>query len=244
MPKKTFYIILIILAGLLIVGGIIWYFLFNSSAPATSPEGPGFTAPGQETSKGWVPISGGPVISAHFSDDSILFYDFSGNLWQFKNDGSKPISTGQTIVESPAEVIWSTNEKNIVKTGSDRSDIRYIFSDFGGKIFTDLETGIKSVVFSPDAKKIAYQISDFKTNNLSAGDPDGKNQKILIKDFKLRDIILNWPKSDQMVFISRPSGLIPGSLWTLDVKNLKIAKLISGLFGLEALFSPDGNSFI
>jgi len=157
MSKKTFYTILIVLTGLLIIGGLVWYFFFKPLTPAAAPEGPGFTAPGQEAAKKWLPISENKVISAHFIRDAILFYDFSGQLWQFKNGDSKPTPIDQTAIENPAEIIWSINEKNVVKTGLDQSDSHYIFSDFSKKIFTNLKTGIKSAVFSPDRPRRGQQ---------------------------------------------------------------------------------------
>jgi len=246
MSKRTFYIILIILAGLIIIGGLIWYFIFNSSAPTLSPEGPGFTTPGQETSKGRAPISEGPVISAHFiSDDSILFYDFSGQLWQFKNGDPKPTLIDQMAIENPAEIIWSLKEENIVKTGSNQSDASCAFSDFSKKIFTNLRANIKSMVFSPDGGKIAYYLSDgLNINSLYTSNPDGKSQKSLIRALKLRDINLLWPKNNILSITSRPSGLTTGNLWILNTVNLDLTKLIDGLSGLEALWSPDGNNFI
>ncbi|MEK9170850.1 MAG: hypothetical protein AAB789_00850, partial [Patescibacteria group bacterium] len=78
MSKKTFYIILLIIAGLIIIGGLIWYFIFKPSPiPTTAPQGAGFTLPGQETATGkLLQISENRIVSAHFSDDdTILFYD-------------------------------------------------------------------------------------------------------------------------------------------------------------------------
>lgn len=245
MSKKTFYIILITIVCLLIIGALVWYFFFKPSAPVALPEGPGFTTPNQEAAKEWLPISENRVISAHFSDNAILFYDFSGQLWQFKNGDSKPTPIDQTAIENPAETIWSINEKNIIKAGLNQSDVSYVFSDFSKKTFTNLRTNIKSAAFSPDSNKIVYHLSDgLNTNSLYTSSPDGKNQKSLITTLKLRDINLFWPKNNQISLTSKPSGLVTGSLWLLNTGNLGLTKLLGGLFGLETLWSPDGNSFI
>lgn len=210
MSKKTFYIILIAIAGILIIGGLIWYFFFRPPAPAVSPQVAGFTAPGQKTAiKNLTPISEIMVIFARFSGDDILFYDFSGKFWQYKKGDSKPAPIEQSAVENPDKI-----------------------------------TETESAVFSPDNKKIVYQISDSKNNSLFTSDSDGKNQKTLIKYFKLRDIVISWPKTSQIAFASKPSGLVAGSLWVLNTKNLSTTKLIGNLFGLEALFSPDGENFM
>ncbi len=247
MSKKTFYIILIIVASLIIIGGLIWYFILKPSTPLASPQSAGFILPGQETAAGKpLPISENRVTYAHFSDDnSILFYDFSGNLWQFKNGDPKPTLIDQTAIENPAETIWSISGKNIVKSGLSQSDIGYVFSNFNKKISVNLRANIKSVVFSPDGSKIAYHLSDgLNTNSLYLSNPDGKIQKSLIGALKLRDINLLWPKNNIISIISKPSGPITGNLWVLNTINLGLTRLIDGLFGLEALWSPDGNNFI
>lgn len=206
MSKKTFYIILIALGGLIVVGGLIWYLFFEPSAPA-APGSAEFTTPGQKATAGLSPISEGPVVSARFVGDDILFYDFSGQLWQLKSGDLKPsLSARQTAPNA--------------------------------------NPGIKSIISSPDAKKIAYYISDSKNNSLFVSDADGKNQKTLLKNFQLRDIILSWPKTKQLAMVSRPSGLVAGGLWLFDVNTSKLTKIIDSLFGLEAAFSPDGDNFI
>ncbi len=207
MSKRTFYIILVILAGLLVVGGLIWYFFSKPSAPTTPADSAGFTFPGQETAAGLAPISNGLVTSARFVGDDILFYDFSGQLWQLKSGESKPSLSDQR-----------TNENQ--------------------------KPGAKSFAFSPDAKKIVYYILDSGNNSLFISNADGKNQKTLVKNFQLRDIILSWPKTNQIVMTSRPSGLVRGGLWSFDTNNLKIVKVIGDLPGLEAVFSPKGDEFI
>jgi len=206
MSKKTFYIILITLVGLLIVGSLIWYFFSKPSAPATT-DGAGFTFPGQETAADLTLLSYGSVISARFVGNDVLFYDFSGQLWQLKNGELKPSLSAQQVAENP-------------------------------------KSEAKSVAFSPDAKKIVYYISDSKNNSLFTSDADGKNQKTLIKNLQLRDVILSWPKTNQLVMTSRPSGLVRGSLWWFDTNNLRLFKVIGDLPGLETVFSPKGDEFI
>ena len=243
MSKKTFYIILIILAGLIVIGGLIWYLFFRPSVPV-APGIAEFTVPGQETAAGLLPIREGPVVSARFTGDDILFYDFSGQLWRMKNSELKPAPLSQSLAENPADVIWSSIEKNIIKTGFYQSGISYFYSDINANNFLSLKSEIKSAAFSPDAKKIVYYISDANNNSLFTSDSNGKNQKTLIKNFQLRDITLSWPKTNQIALVSKPSGLVLGGLWTLDVNTAKLTKIIDNLPGLEAAFSPNGDNFI
>ncbi len=204
MSKKTFYIILIILSGVIIIGGLIWYFMLRPEevvAPSSSID---FTVPGQIKNDAKLKvISEGPVISLRQSGEAILFYDFSGQLWQLNQGESKPMLSNQAPIENLAEIIWPK-------------------------------------VMSADGKKTVYQ----KNNSLFTSDPSGKNQRTLVSDLKLKDIILKWPAINDIALISKPSGLATGGLWYLDVRNLNIKKIIGDFFGLEALFSPDGSSFI
>lgn len=95
-------------------------------------------------------------------------------------------------------------------------------------------------VFSPDIKKVVYQ----KNRELFTSDPSGKNQRTLVSDLRIKDIILKWPSANNIALASKPSGAIAGSLWFFDTRNSNVSKIVSNLFGLEALFSPDGSSFV
>lgn len=246
MTKKTFYTILIIITVLVSIGGLIWYLLFYNKETTVLPSA-GFTVNGgtlQE--KGNLEFISDSVVSAslNHSENSILFYNFSGELWQLKSIETAPSLISQKAVENPAEVIWSKNLKNIVKNGLSQSDATYFSSDFTKNLLTTLKTGIKSLAFSPDANKIVFYISDLKTSSLFTSDPDGRNQRTLANPLKIRDIIPSWPKTNQIGLISRPSGLIAGALWMLDTRTSSYSKLLDGLFGLETLWSPDGTTLI
>ena len=213
MSKKTFYIILVVVIGLVIIGGLVWYFILKPSAPAAPASSVDFTVPGQIKSETNIRVlSKGPVISARSDDYGILwYYDYSGQLWQWSADGvgenfsdsGDSVAMNQLPIENLAEIIWPK-------------------------------------VSSPDGKKIVYQ----KNNSLFTSDPSGKNQKTLISDLKLKDIILKWPNANKIALASKPSGLVAGGLWFLDVRNLGIIKIIGDFFGLEMLFPQSGNSFI
>lgn len=109
-----------------------------------------------------------------------------------------------------------------------------------GQPINDLSEIIWPKVSSPDGKKVVYQ----KNNSLFTSDSNGKNQKTLISDLKLKDIILKWPNANKIALTSKPSGLVAGGLWFLDIRNLGIIKIIGDFFGLETLFSQSGDSFI
>lgn len=247
MSKKTFYIILITITLLTAIGWLAWY-LFLSPVKAPAPVGGvSFTVPDQNAGgSNLQAISEGPIVSFHQkSDGTILFYDLSGQLWQLNKGDSKPVLLNQTPIGNAAVVIWSANNKNIVKLGTGQTDSSYVLSDPDKKSLFNLNAGAKSAVFSPDGKKFIYQVvPDSKTDNLIVGDSSGKNQKTLMSNLSLRDIILIWPSADNIALVSKPSGAVAGNLWFLDIRNLSISKIIDSFFGLEVLFSPDGKSFI
>ncbi len=204
MSKKTFYTILIIITGIIIIGGLIWYFMLRPEKAAAPVSGVDFTVPGQiKSTTNLKVISEGPVISLRQNGEVILFYDFSGQLWQLNQGESKPVLSNQAPIENLTEIIWPK-------------------------------------VISADGKKIVYQ----KNNSLFTSDPSGKNQRTLISDLKLKDVVLKWPTANNIALTSKPSGLVAGSLWFLDARNSSIRKITDNFFGLEALFSPDGSSFI
>lgn len=246
MQRKTFYTILIIIGSLILIGGLFWYFL--SRPKEIAPTEVDFTINGKptETDENKLKaISGDLIIAAKLIGETLLFYDFSGRLWQMPIGATSPVAIDQTAINNPVDVIWSPNLTNIVRSGSEQSDIKYVFSDFTKKNLANLKSGIKSLAFSPGGRKIAYYIfENQKSNSLFTSDPDGRNQKTLIGSLKLRDMVLAWPKTNRISLTSRPSGLVPGSIWTLDMRNLIFTKMPGELNGLETLWAPDGNSFI
>lgn len=203
MSKKTIYIILIVAIVLITIGWLIWYFILRKETVITPTSIVNFTVPSQTKNGNKLRvISEGRVMSLRQEREKIVFYDFSGQLWQFNQDESKPVLLNETPIQNLAEITWPK-------------------------------------VFSPDGKKIVYQ----KNNSLFTSDSNGKNQRTLISDLKLKDIILKWPNTDNIAIVSKPSSAAVGGLWFLDARNLSIRKIIDNL-GLEVLFSPDGKSFI
>lgn len=204
MSKKTFYIILSILFGLIIIGGLIWYFILKPKEAPAPVSGVDFTVPGQiKSGTNLTVISEGPIISLRQSNGGIIFYDFSGRSWQLNFGDLNPILLNEKPIENLTEIVWPK-------------------------------------AISADGKKIAYQ----KNNSLFTSDPDGKNQRTLVKELGLRDITVKWPAIGTIALTSKPSGLVGGSLWFFDIKSLSMSKIIDNLFGLEALFSFNGHSFI
>ncbi len=244
MSKKTFFIIAISAAVLIIVGGLIWYFFFRAAAPAAPPQGAGFNAPGGAGAQLWQPVSDKPVISARFSGgNAISFYDFAGRFYQ--SNGGAPAQTDQPVLENPARIIWSKDgNKNIAETGSDQSNILFTSNDLAAKKSIPLKSGVKSAAFSPDGSKIVFYVSNGAANALYIANSDGKNQRAIVPDLKIRDIDAYWPQKNLISMVSKPSGSVLGNAWVLNTLTLGITKLVGDMRGLDILWSPDGSKFV
>lgn len=222
--------------------GLLWYLIFGPAQKLTQQPSQ-VTLPAQVQSK-IIQLSSTPTLWASIgaSQNKIFWYDQTGQLWSSGLDGSGTKAAAQTPIQNFIKSIWSADgSKNVISVGTSQKDIRFASLFPESAVSTFLPNNTKSVAFSPNGKRITYQVIDDgkNQNTLFSSDPDGKKTNT-VAALKLRDVIIGWPQASLISFVSKPSGLTGGSLWVLNLKTLVFDKLIDGHNGLEVLWSPDG----
>jgi len=105
----------------------------------------------------------------------------------------------------------------------------------------ELDQNIKGVVFSKDGRKIAYHyFASLSNGNISISNPDGSDFKTLIKT-RISDIKIQWPSENIISFYNLSE---PSNLFSLNISNQELTKLVDPLYNFSVLWSPDGKSLI
>ncbi len=245
MSRKNLLLTIIIILVSAGAAGLLWYLIFWPSAAPTQPAGAILPAELQGRVK---LLSSTPTLWAGISSfqNKIFWYDLNGQLWSSNFDGNDAKATTQAPVQNFIKSIWSQDgSKNVITLGTGQKDIRFVSLVPGSGVSTFLPNYTKSVAFSPDGKRIIYQVIDDSKNQntLFGSDPDGK-KAVTVATLRLRDVVIGWPQASLASFVSKPSGLVGGSLWVLNLKTLVFDKLIDNLNGLEVLWSPDGTKML
>ncbi len=200
-------------------------------------------------------IIAAPVASATIfptSTDKIIYLDQgSGNVYQisFVGDQQKRLSLttildlrqtfwGGTInspqaiigVDSPTGLNFSTLSLHPNSSTTESS-----LQEFSGPTISN---NYYTFTPSPDGKKVfaltrtnggvTGVITDFNFSN-----------PIKIIDLTFGDWQINWPNLGTITLTTKPSVLLPGSVYTLDLKTKAINRILGGINGLITTISPD-----
>lgn len=102
-----------------------------------------------------------------------------------------------------------------------------------------LVDGIKDISLSPDTTKIFY------LNNIGESIigtilnlNDGKKNQIFNSAFTEWNSF--WPNSKIVTLTTKPSGLVPGYMYMIDVDKKNFTKVLGDINGLTTLMSPNG----
>ena len=108
---------------------------------------------------------------------------------------------------------------------------------------TFLPANVTAAQWSPDGSKIAYIIPKNKEYHLTIADENGQKPEVLYST-PIPDFNIFWPSNNDILLVSRPSGVAPGILLGFDTKSKTVNEIITNAYGLTVLPSPDGKKII
>jgi len=241
--KKIFIIILVLF--LLTSGALVVYnfFLKNKDAPAEREA----AFPKTELNLKISVISKEKALALAIGEDNKTikyYFEENGRVFSSAFDGSSSESLSTNELPDLSEIIWSPDRKKVIGIFAGITPKKY-FYDFRTKKSVLLNESIKSIAWAPSAGKIAYhyETADGRYNNISISNPDGSNWRAVFQT-RLTDLVVSWPAADKIYIFNKPSGLTMGSLFAIDPDSGSFTKIFGDLYGLSAIWSPDGQKMI
>ncbi|MCX6713142.1 MAG: hypothetical protein NTY66_02965 [Candidatus Vogelbacteria bacterium] len=242
----------------------------SSSTTDSSGAGSGVTLTGKFSSLTKNPVAGANILTviktipatkkgekAKTETQSTLWYldKATGNLFQISlgESLSAPEQGSVTALSGIEEAIFgsSGDSPRVLARRQKDSTIetllgRIVSASSSAKELesTLLESGIYSIVRSPDTLRYAYLVSGTTGSiaylaNFSS--PTAKKQFFTSAFPKWQ---ISWPSSDLILFQSAPSFTLPGSIYAYNLKTNSFTKIIGGISGLTGLSSPDGKKIV
>lgn len=176
----------------------------------------------------------------------------TGNIYQTFADKIEERRFSGTIIPKVYDAYFGNSASSVVMRhlkGDDRTIETFMGTLPKEKLGEDLDTNeikgsflvdnIKDISVSPDASKIFYLFNAGEsalgtTLNLS----DSKKTQIFDSAFTEWNSF--WPSSKIVTLTTKPSGGVPGYMYTVDVDKKNLTKVLGGVNGLTTLMSPDG----
>lgn len=185
--------------------------------------------------------------------NTILYIDqASGNIYSTSLVGGVGERLSITTITGVREVVWGKEiDKLNLIIGQDNLlgrtfSLFYPSDDVTNNLlnFTSSSTNqYYNFTVNPNANKI---ISLARTSD-GVGVYESNFKLIkptLITTLLFGDWRLSWPNPDIVALETKPSALVPGSLYFLNLKTKSLTKILGGLSGLTSLVSPNNNYII
>lgn len=245
MSLKKILIILIILL-VLVVGLLVVYNFFLKKEPTPPAAPPTTTTPTTSLTSPIKAISQEPVLSPTIDNQKVKYYSKNnGYVFESSFDGSEQTRLSSNILLNLLKVIWSPNKDKVIAVFEEDGLLKKYLYDYNTGVSTSLDRNIRWLAWSPTEDKIVYQYYNSQTedNNISLANPDG-SQWTNILTTRMKNLIVEWPNSEQIAIRTKPSGLAQSVVYTINLADGDFQKIINETYGLTVLWSPLGDKLL
>lgn len=226
--RKTLAIIVGVI-GVLALGWVIYYLINQLTSPAAiSPK----TEPAneQQSANQLKIVSQEPVFDywTASSSQEIFYINPDGKIAKIGVPQNTYLS--EQAIKNLNFVLPSPDGQKIIAAFGDPHQPQFSIFDMASSTWSPLPLDIKSVAWSPEGKRLAAIINQNNQTDLVildlakylSSDPKqkAKASTMLIKNFSLHDLKMEWTKPDTMIFSDKSSNSTMGSAWRLDFAKL------------------------
>lgn len=257
MDRKKIIIISSIGAGILILIGVLIYLIIPKSPQTEQPALSGSPMASAPSGDNLNPSQGSilnevlptNITSFVWSDRDQKFVAISSNGFLYSiNPGDFAVSTTTNFgVSGIIKVVWSPDKNKAIVYRNENGILKKFYFDTVSQKMTSLGDQVGSAVFSPKSDQILYVFNQLQNNVLksflSISNPDGTKWKNL-STFSMPDALLYWPSVTKAYATGPASGLLPNSVYSIDVKTGALQKFLTGQNGQQIKFSPSGNGLL
>ncbi|MEK7573923.1 MAG: hypothetical protein AAB514_00095 [Patescibacteria group bacterium] len=250
MPKILKLIIGIV--GVLVLGWLVYFVISRTTAPKTAnqesklPEQTIEEKTGEPvatTANRLKILSENPVFDywVASSTQEIFYVSETGKIAKANSDSQDTFLSEQPI-ENLNFILPSPDSQKIIAAFGNPNQPQFSIFDLMNNSWSPLPLEIKSMAWSPEGKRVAAVISQNNQANLAiidianylSGDTKQKDKaiKTIIKNISLKDLKIDWLRPDEIIFTDKPSSLVAGSAWRLNLSKLNFDEIISPGAGL------------
>ncbi|MEK7537042.1 MAG: hypothetical protein AAB584_01165 [Patescibacteria group bacterium] len=192
--RKNLIIIIFLLTGAVI---ILLFLNLNSSWEKQRAEIlDSYSAPANLPKR----ISRGPVNFFEPQGSKVIFYEESDStIYEAGLDGKNKKELAR--IPGVTKIVFSPSGYELVATVSEKNTLKNYYFDLKNSKRAELPKDAEDIVFSPDARKIAYYFYNAKIGegNILIANPDGSDSKTIFRT-RIKNPILIWSQNNLIVF--------------------------------------------
>lgn len=253
MKKNKIIVLFFILIALLAAGLAVYYFFFKKPAVTVQEPGTGTEQPapvGENVvaiDEKLTRISANVAVSPVVTPDGahVLYAGKTSGIFEIDFNGGNQKETLFTPLKNLYKIMWAKDQNEFAAVYANPDGRKTFYYNTQTKQTSPYDAHIDSLAFSPAENKLAYHYQETGggINNISLADPNGANASTVINT-RLQEARVVWVTHNEVALSTAPSGFAPSLLWTLNVGTQKLSTVLSDIYGLTALWTPDGERFL
>lgn len=244
--KNVFYISLGLLIPIAVLLGVYNLAFKKETTASKTASGPSIEnqALGVQTNKKIAAIGTNGVIKPKLilSEEKIFYFSKDGTLFQMSQEGNQKKEIGKIAKGQFVDAQWSSDGSKVIMQSIENGSTIFTAYTIADKKTQQLTGAMDWVVWDSVAGRIIYKYYDApsKERSLNISNVDGSEiRKVATLDYKKVDI-MTLPKSSLISYWNIASKDEESKLYVVGSMGGDPRQVLSGIFGGDFLWAPDG----